>query len=85
MTRHILAVLVVALVLPATAHSQGKPDFSGTWTMDPSRSQAAVQNEPVSFNSSQSEWLETIAGDEQALKPLVDLLAQVCLRTITRS
>ena len=46
MTRHILAVLVVALVLPATAHSQGKPDFSGTWTMDPSRSQAAVQNEP---------------------------------------
>ena len=41
------AVLVAALALPSTAHAQGKPDFSGTWTMDPSRSESAVQNEPI--------------------------------------
>ena len=46
MTRRVLAVLVVALAVPVLARAQGKPDFSGTWTMDPSRSQAAVQNEP---------------------------------------
>jgi hypothetical protein len=41
------AVLVTALALPAAAHAQGKPNFSGTWTMDPSRSESAVQNEPI--------------------------------------
>ena len=41
------AVLVAALALPSTAHTQGRPDFSGTWKMDPSRSESAVQNEPI--------------------------------------
>lgn len=41
------SVLVAALALPSALHAQGKPDFSGTWTMDPSRSESAVQNEPI--------------------------------------
>ena len=41
------AALVVALLLPCGAHAQGKPDFSGTWAMDASRSESAVQNEPI--------------------------------------
>jgi len=40
-------VLVAALAVPSTARAQGKPDFSGTWKMDPSRSESAVQNEPI--------------------------------------
>jgi hypothetical protein len=40
-------VLIAALVLPLTSHAQGKPDFSGTWKMDHSRSESAVQNEPI--------------------------------------
>jgi len=41
------SVLVAALALPSTLHAQGKPDFSGTWKMDPSRSESAVQNDPI--------------------------------------
>jgi hypothetical protein len=40
-------VLIAALVLPLTAHAQGQPDFSGTWKMDHTRSESAVQNEPI--------------------------------------
>jgi len=40
-------VLIATLVLPATLHAQGKPDFSGTWKMDQSRSESAVQSEPI--------------------------------------
>jgi hypothetical protein len=47
MTHALPAVLVATLILPATAHAQTKPDFSGTWTMDPSRSESAMQNEPI--------------------------------------
>jgi hypothetical protein len=47
MIRLLLAVLMTTLALPFTALAQGKPDFSGTWKLDPSRSQSAVQNEPV--------------------------------------
>jgi hypothetical protein len=41
------SVLVAALALPSALHAQGKPDFSGTWKMDPTRSESAVQSEPI--------------------------------------
>ena len=41
------AMPLVALALASAVTAQTKPDFSGTWTMDASRSQSAVQNEPV--------------------------------------
>jgi len=40
-------VLIAALVLPSASQAQGKPDFSGTWKMDQTRSESAVQNEPI--------------------------------------
>jgi hypothetical protein len=46
--KHVLpAALVVVLLLPSALLAQGKPDFSGTWAMDASRSESAVQNEPI--------------------------------------
>lgn len=46
MTRLVLAsILFVAFVTPA--HTQTKPDFSGTWHMDPARSDSAAQTEPI--------------------------------------
>ena len=41
------AVLIATLVPAFPAHAQGKPDFSGTWKMDPTRSESAAQGEPV--------------------------------------
>lgn len=41
------AALIATLVPPFSAHAQGKPDFSGTWRMDPSRSESAAQSEPI--------------------------------------
>jgi hypothetical protein len=41
------AVLVALLAVPSSGLPQGKPDFSGTWIMDASRSESPVQNEPV--------------------------------------
>jgi len=41
------AALLAALVLPPLVTAQAKPDFSGTWVMDASRSASPVQNEPV--------------------------------------
>jgi hypothetical protein len=38
MKRAGLAAVALAIVLPFAAHAQGKPDFSGTWTLDASRS-----------------------------------------------
>jgi hypothetical protein len=35
------------LALSSTASAQNRPDFSGTWKLDPARSQSAVQNEPI--------------------------------------
>jgi len=37
--------LLTLLQLPTIA--QSKPDFSGTWKMDPSRSESAAQKEPI--------------------------------------
>ena len=41
------ALLVVLLALPFTLHAQGRPDFSGTWSMDRSRSESAMQADPI--------------------------------------
>jgi hypothetical protein len=46
MTFVLPTVLVAALVLPSPARAQ-RPDFSGTWQMDPTRSESAVQSEPI--------------------------------------
>lgn len=45
--KHLVLALVVALALPSVAFAQGKPDFSGTWAMDPTRSESATQAEPI--------------------------------------
>ncbi len=47
MTRFLAAALLTSLLLSSSASSQGRPDFSGAWRMDPSRSESAVQNEPI--------------------------------------
>jgi hypothetical protein len=47
MTHALPAVLVASLAFPTSGTPQGKPDFSGTWIMDASRSESPVQNEPV--------------------------------------
>lgn len=49
MTRSIpaFAAAVLFLLGNGTAHAQQKPDFSGTWTMDMSRSESAAQGTDV--------------------------------------
>ena len=41
MKRVLLMAIVAAVVIPFTARAQGKPDFSGTWTMDAAKSDPA--------------------------------------------
>jgi hypothetical protein len=41
MKRVLMAVVLAALVIPFTTHAQGKPDFSGTWTLDTAKSDPA--------------------------------------------
>ena len=41
------ALLVVSLAVPFTLFAQGRPDFSGTWSMDRSRSESAMQADPI--------------------------------------
>jgi len=43
MRRVLLTAIVAAVVIPFTARAQGKPDFSGTWTMDTAKSDPAPQ------------------------------------------
>jgi hypothetical protein len=38
MKRALLFAILGAVILPFTASAQGKPDFSGTWTLDAARS-----------------------------------------------
>jgi hypothetical protein len=47
MTPFVPTVLVAALALTPTFATQPTPDFSGTWSMDASRSQSAALDEPV--------------------------------------
>jgi hypothetical protein len=39
----LLTAMVAAVVIPFTARAQGKPDFSGTWTMNEAKSDPAPQ------------------------------------------
>ena len=41
------AVVLASLVSLSSVYAQGKPDFSGTWKMDSSRSESAAQAEPI--------------------------------------
>ena len=41
MKRFLLAATMAAVILPFAAHAQGKPDFSGTWTLDAAKSDPA--------------------------------------------
>ena len=41
------AALVASLVFTPSVAAQAKPDFSGTWIMDASRSGSAVSDEPI--------------------------------------
>ncbi|HYM24028.1 MAG TPA: hypothetical protein VEU08_12505 [Vicinamibacterales bacterium] len=43
MNRIAILALSAAIVIPFTARAQSKPDFSGTWTMDASKSDPAPQ------------------------------------------
>src|SRR5437870_731164 len=43
MRRVLLTAMVAAVVIPFAARAQGKPDFSGTWTMDTAKSDPAPQ------------------------------------------
>ena len=46
--KNLRAAVLIATLIPAfSVHAQGKPDFSGTWKMDPSRSESAAQSEPI--------------------------------------
>jgi hypothetical protein len=43
MKRLLFAATMAAVILPFAAHAQGKPDFSGTWTLDTAKSDPAPQ------------------------------------------
>jgi hypothetical protein len=47
MKNFLLAASVFSLLLPSTFTAQTRPDFSGTWRMDASRSESAMQAEPI--------------------------------------
>lgn len=71
--------LTALLLLPVALHAQPARDFSGTWLMDPSRSQSAHQGEPfkmVTFVIAQSAGqvrIEATRGNEKedVLYPLM--------------
>jgi hypothetical protein len=46
MKRLVAAALFATVVSPSPALAQG-PDFSGTWKMDPARSESAAQKDPI--------------------------------------
>ena len=43
MTRVLLTAMVAAMVIPFPVRAQGKPDFTGTWTMDTAKSDPPPQ------------------------------------------
>ena len=43
MSRVVLTAMLAAMVIPFPARAQGKPDFSGTWTLDTAKSDPAPQ------------------------------------------
>jgi hypothetical protein len=47
MKRTVLARFTLVLISPFAAQTQGSSDFSGTWRMDPARSESAHQAVPI--------------------------------------
>ena len=47
MPRTVFALFTLVVVFPVAAHSQGGSNFSGTWKMDPARSESAHQAVPI--------------------------------------
>jgi hypothetical protein len=47
MKRILLASSALSLLFPCILAGQTRPDFSGTWRMDASRSESAMQAEPI--------------------------------------
>jgi len=45
--KYLSGAILMSFLVGVAAHAQGKTDFSGTWKMDSTRSQSAVQNEPI--------------------------------------
>ena len=43
----VVLALVVLLASAVSAHAQSRPDFSGTWRLDPARSESAMQGESI--------------------------------------
>jgi len=43
MKRVVMTAMLAALIIPFPARAQGKPDFSGTWTLDTAKSDPAPQ------------------------------------------
>jgi len=43
----LLVLSFLSLSVPIASHAQGRPDFSGTWSMDRSRSESAMQADPI--------------------------------------
>jgi hypothetical protein len=41
------ALLICSLAFPLAAAAQSRPDFSGTWSMDRTRSESAMQADPI--------------------------------------
>jgi hypothetical protein len=78
------AALAIAIFLPHATGAQPVRDFSGTWTMDPARSESAQQGEPlkaVMFVITQGAAqvrIETTRGAEKedVLYPLVRVRAE---------
>jgi len=72
------AALVALLFLPLTAHAQRSTDFSGTWSMDLSKSESSQQGaavKPVTFVITQMPTqvrIETVRGErtENVLYPI---------------
>jgi hypothetical protein len=78
MKRLAAAVLLAVLPIPTATFAQGRPDFSGSWTMDMARSESTRQGEPVKpvsiviAQSAKDVRIETTRGDqtETVLYPL---------------
>lgn len=47
MANWLVAVIVVAAGTSGVVHAQSKPNFTGTWKMDATRSESAMQDQPI--------------------------------------
>ncbi len=47
MKRVVMGLVGLLLLIPSYAFAQTRPDFSGTWRMDPTRSETAMWGEPI--------------------------------------